>query len=162
VEFCRKLSALPDEQKLGRTYRLPTEAEWEYACRGKSAAYQVFHFGNALTAEDANFDGNQPYPEDARKGVCLQRTSAVGSYKPNAFGLYDMHGNVWQWCQDKLGPYDASQRIDPTGPEQGAIRVWRGGSWNLAGSQCRSAARHADGPETRYPISGFRVVGVFP
>jgi formylglycine-generating enzyme required for sulfatase activity/serine/threonine protein kinase len=162
VEFCRKLSALPDEVKAGRTYRLPTEAEWEYACRGRSPAYQVFHVGNTLTSEDANFDGGNPYPEDARKGVSLQRTTRVGSYKPNAFGLYDLHGNVWQWCQDWLGPYDTFQRIDPIGPERGGIHVWRGGSWNLGASHCRSASRHGDGPDTRYPLSGFRVVGVWP
>jgi serine/threonine-protein kinase len=162
VEFCRRLSALPEEKKAGRTYRLPTEAEWEYACRGKSGTYQVFHTGNTLTSDDANFDGNNPLPQDAKKGPYLQRTSLVGSYKPNAFGLYDMHGNVWQWCQDWLGPYDASRRIDPMGPDRGNIRVWRGGSWNLSAANCRSASRHADGPETRYPISGFRVVGMWP
>src|SRR5262249_6612688 len=97
VEYCRKLSAQAEERKTGRKYRLPTEAEWEYACRAGTRA--AFHFGDSLSAKQANFNGHFPYG-GAEKGSYLRKTSKVGSYRPNAWGLYDMHGNVAEWCSD--------------------------------------------------------------
>src|SRR5262245_29442913 len=94
VEFCRRLSALEPEMAAGRVYRLPTEAEWEYACRGGASGYHVFHYGSSLTSTQANFDGDYAY--GAAPGPYLGRTSKAGSYEPNAFGLFDMHGNVWE------------------------------------------------------------------
>src|SRR5262249_11502444 len=93
VTFCRKLSALPEEKRLGRAYRLPTEAEWEHACRAGASASLPFHFGSQVSSTEANFFGGEPYG-GAAKGPYLSRTAPVGSYKPNAWGLYDMHGNV--------------------------------------------------------------------
>ena len=90
-EFCKRLSARDEEEKAGRSYRLPSEAEWEYACRGGTTT--AFHFGESLSARDANFNGNFP-SSDAEKGPYLRKTAKVGSYEPNAFGLHDMHGNV--------------------------------------------------------------------
>jgi formylglycine-generating enzyme required for sulfatase activity len=146
VEFCKKLSALPAEQEVGRIYRLPSEAEWEYACRGRVASYQVFHFGSSLSSEQANFRGTMPYGE-AAKGPWLERTCKVGSYKPNAFGLFDMHGNVWEWCADSY-EYEGDQ----------SFRVRRGGSWGDGGEQCRSAIRLRRAPDDRRWNLGFRIV----
>jgi formylglycine-generating enzyme required for sulfatase activity/serine/threonine protein kinase len=161
VEFARRLSALPTEAISGRTYRLPTEAEWEYACRGGAPAYQVFHFGDSLYSKQANFDGNHPYG-CAEVGPNLGRTCEVGSYPSNGFGLYDMHGNVWEWCQDWYdhGYYAASPRRDPQGPQQGSLRVIRGGGWEDEGAGCRSAVRYGGEPEWRARFSGFRVVAM--
>jgi formylglycine-generating enzyme required for sulfatase activity len=144
VEFCKKLSALPAEQGAGRTYRLPSEAEWEYACRGRPSAYQVFHVGNRLSSEQANFRGTEPYG-GAAKGPWLERTCKVGSYKPNAFGLFDMHGNVWQWCSDRY-LYEGN-------PD---FRVRRGGSWGDSGDHCRSAIRLRRAPDDHRWNLGFR------
>jgi formylglycine-generating enzyme required for sulfatase activity/WD40 repeat protein/endonuclease YncB( thermonuclease family) len=144
VEFCKKLSALPAEQKAGRRYRLPSEAEWEHACRGGSSSYQVFHFGDSLSSAQANIRGLGPYG-GAAKGPWLERTCKVGSYKPNAFGLYDMHGNVWEWCQDWYAKGDEA-------------RVRRGGCWIVSGNECRSATRRRRVPDDRRFNLGFRVV----
>ena len=138
--FCRKLSKLPEEQTENRVYRLPTEVEWEYAARAGTTT--PFHFGKALGSARANFDGNYPYGGAAR-GPNLERTCAVGSYPPNPFGLYDMHGNVDEWCSDVHGNhYD------------GYGRMLRGGSWWFGARFCR-AAYTAD-PGSRN-CSGFRV-----
>jgi formylglycine-generating enzyme required for sulfatase activity len=99
TEFCKKLSALEKEQAAKRLYGLPTEAQWEYACRGGARESTPFHFGRSLSSTQANFNGDYPY-EGAPKGQYLVKTASVGSYKPNDFGLYDMHGNVWEWCAD--------------------------------------------------------------
>ena len=154
VEFCKKLSA-----KEGRTYRLPTEAEWEYACRAGTTT--LFHFGSTLNGGKANVDGNFPYGTE-EKGPYLKRTTTVGSYSLNAFGLYDMHGNVWEWCQDWYGKdyYDKSPTTDPTGPSSGSSRVLRGGSWGNHPSLARSANRARRTPFFRNINYGFRVVRV--
>jgi uncharacterized protein (TIGR02996 family) len=156
VEFCRKLSNRPAEKVAGRIYRLPTEAEWEYACRGGANSSSPFFFGDSLSSTQANFDGNHPYG-GAAKGPHLQRTSPVGSYKPNAFGLFDMHGNVWEWCQDW---YDEnySKQSPRQGPQNGSYPMLRGGSWDDGAHYCRSAGRDRAGPGHRCSNIGFRVV----
>jgi formylglycine-generating enzyme required for sulfatase activity/predicted Ser/Thr protein kinase len=157
VEFCRRLSGRPEEQRQGRVYRLPTEAEWEYACRAGTTT--PFHGGGALSSAEANFNGNHPYG-GAPKGPNLQRTSPAGAYPANAFGLCDMHGNVWQWCNDWYDPgyYAAAPRSDPPGPDRGELRVLRGGAWILKASNCRAATRDKLAPGARSSWVGFRVV----
>jgi formylglycine-generating enzyme required for sulfatase activity len=163
--FCDTLSKLPEEKRAGRVYSLPTEAQWEYACRGRANALAPFNVGQTLSSAQANFDGNHPFGARAAKGPNLERTTAVGSYAPNDFGLYDMHGNVAEWCADwyDANYYNLSPLKDPQGPDSGTLRVLRGGSWLDDGKDCRAPARRASTPETarltanRY---GFRVVCV--
>jgi formylglycine-generating enzyme required for sulfatase activity len=144
--FCKKLSALPAEKGARRVYRLPTEAQWEYACRaGTTTAY---HFGKTLAASQANFSGRG-----------MGRTCKVGSYKPNAWGLFDMHGNVWQFTADwhDTNYYKVSPRKDPPGPKAGAYRVVRGGSCNNPSPHCRAAFRTFVPPTATSYVIGFRV-----
>jgi formylglycine-generating enzyme required for sulfatase activity/outer membrane protein assembly factor BamB len=156
VEFCRRLSQLPAEKQAGRVYRLPTEAEWEYACRAGTRT--AFAFGDALSSRQANFDGNYP-SGGAPKGPFLARPTEVGSYAPNAWGLYDLHGNVWEWCADWYGRtyYRESPTDDPPGPPSGSARVIRGGEWYGDARDCRSAFRYADLPTGVFYVMGFRV-----
>ncbi len=158
VAFCEALSALPAERKAQRVYRLPTEAEWEYACRAGTASAAPFHFGGSLSSRQANFDGSKPYGGAVRDRN-LRRTSAVGSYPANAFGLYDMHGNVWEWCADWFGDryYQDSPAQDPPGPEGGETRILRGGSFYYIASSCRAAIRFGRRPDSRSNLDGFRV-----
>ncbi len=159
VQFCRKLSEMAEEKKHGLVYRLPTEAEWEYSCRGGANRSTPFHFGATLSSTQANFDGNHPYG-GAAKGPYLQRTTTVDSYPPNAWGLFDMHGNIREWCQDwyDWDYYENSPVNDPQGPEMGEARVLRGGSWFLPSRYCRSAVRFWVAPGDRVYLFGFRVV----
>jgi formylglycine-generating enzyme required for sulfatase activity/predicted Ser/Thr protein kinase len=159
VAFCRMLSDLTQERRRGRIYRLPTEAEWEYACRGGAMGSEPFHFGTSLASSQANFNGNHPYG-GAPQGPYLERTTTVGSYPANGFGLFDMHGNVWEWCLDWYGEYprQAGPLRDPVGPRNGLRRVMRGGAWNYTGKSCRSAVRNGLIPGNRYKMVGFRVV----
>lgn len=146
VEFCKKLSELPEEKKAGRVYRLPTEAEWEYACRaGSNTAYSFGKSARSL-GDYASFKGNSN-----------QQTHPVGEKKANAWGLYDMHGNVWEWCSDWYGEYPTGTVTDPIGPQEGPDRVFRGGGWLLVATDCRSANRYRDVPSFRSSINGFRV-----
>jgi uncharacterized protein (TIGR02996 family) len=140
LAFCERLSSRPEERRAGRRYRLPTEAEWEYACRAGTSG--VFYHGESLSSDQANFDGNYPYG-GAGRGRYLKRTCPVGEYPPNAFGLHDMLGNVWEWCADWFGEtyYQQSPKSDPAGPPGGESRVLRGGSWIDAGWHCRCADR---------------------
>jgi formylglycine-generating enzyme required for sulfatase activity len=150
-EFCRHLS-----QRDGVMYRLPTEAEWEYACRAGTTT--AFHFGNVLNGQEANVDGNYPYGTSS-KGPHLKRTTSVGSYSANNFGLFDMHGNVWEWCADWYDEsyYGNSPVEDPAGAASGSHRVLRGGSWLSYARRCRSAFRDVNTPDNRYDYLGFRV-----
>jgi formylglycine-generating enzyme required for sulfatase activity len=168
VEFCRKLSEVPAEKEAGRVYSLPTEAQWEYACRAGTST--PFHYGEQLSSKEANFDGNTPYlkREDVIKGVdpatiagpYLKRTTPVGSYKPNAWGIYDMHGNVWEWCSDWFSPvyYKNSPEADPGGPDKGSKKASRGGGWYYFAAGCRSASRYERAPGRKRNTEGFRVV----
>ena len=163
--FCKKLSARPEEVAAGRKYRLPTEAEWEYACRAGTKT--AFHFGDTLSSREANFNGNYPYG-GAEKGKYLRVTAKVGSYEPNAFGLHDMHGNVAEWCADWYDPkgYANAEDEDPLGPPFGAhsddygnfYLVVRGGSWLDDARACRSAYREKAMHRNTYKLIGFRVV----
>jgi formylglycine-generating enzyme required for sulfatase activity len=158
VEFCRRLSEQPQERQAGRRFRLPTEAEWEYACRAGTT--QPFAYGPALTADLANFDSTGAYGGPSAPAPA--RTTPVGSFAANNFGLHDMHGNVWEWCADWYGhdSYGRSPRHAPLGPETGSYRVVRGGSWRNHGATCRAAYRNAYRPVHRDFATGFRVVAV--
>jgi formylglycine-generating enzyme required for sulfatase activity len=139
-------------------YRLPTEAEWEYCCRGGRPPSQPFGIGegSTLSSREANFNGNYPYG-GADKGPYLESTCRVGSYKANALGLLDMHGNVWEWCADWYGPYPVRDVTNPTGPAEGSDRVFRGGSWLYYAWSCRAADRSRYTLSFRNGILGFRL-----
>ncbi len=157
VDFCRRLSAVPEERSAKRVYRLPTEAEWEYACRAGTTT--PFSVGVGLSSEQANFDGNFPLGGAAR-GLFAEKTLPAGSYTPNNYSLCDMHGNVWEWCADWLHSdyYGVSPKRNPQGPSGGVFRVLRGGSWRSQAVTCRSAYRNGLGPKSRDRCTGFRVV----
>ena len=158
VAYCKALSA-----KTGKVYRLPTEAEWEYACRAGSRT--PFNTGENLTTGQANYNGNYPYNGNP-KGVYRQKTVPVNSFAPNAWGLYNMHGNVYEWCSDWYGAsyYDECKMkgivTNPAGPATGSYRVLRGGSWYYDAVPCRSAYRDDDTPGFRNGHVGFRLVFV--
>lgn len=134
--------------------RLPTEAEWEYACR--VGTITPFYTGNNLTTSQSNYDGDTPYNHNA-KGESREKTISVGNFTPNEWGLYDMHGNVSEWCSDWYGDYSTEAQINPKGPVSGARRVARGGSWIFNARRCRSADRSADFPDDRTCYRGFRL-----
>jgi formylglycine-generating enzyme required for sulfatase activity len=145
VEFCRKLS-----DKEGKTYRLPTEAEWEYACRaGATTAYSFGDDADQLR-ESGWFDKNA---WDAGE----RYAHAVGLKRANAFGLHDMHGNVWEWCSDWYGDYPTGHVTDPQGPTTGVKRVFRGGCWSSVSAFCRSAYRYTYAPSYRDALVGLRL-----
>jgi formylglycine-generating enzyme required for sulfatase activity/tetratricopeptide (TPR) repeat protein len=152
-EFCRKLSKLT-----GRTFRLPTEAEWEYACRAGTTT--PFAFGDMISTGQANFNSQWPAsgPWPPHLGVYRAQTTPVGKYPPNAWGLYDMHGNIWEWCRDKKRPYPGDQEevVDPV-YSSGVRRAVRGGSWINQPVLCRSACRCCGAPGARLDILGCRV-----
>jgi formylglycine-generating enzyme required for sulfatase activity len=140
-------------------YRLPTEAEWEYACR--AGTFTPFSTGNNITTDQANFDGNFPFNNNDR-GAYRASTSPVGSFAPNPWGLYDMHGNVFEWCWDWYGVYPSKAETDPIGAAFGTGRVIRGGSWTDDGHFLRSATRNSANPSFRYIFGGFRLVRCVP
>jgi formylglycine-generating enzyme required for sulfatase activity len=143
--FCRRLA-----ERTGKTFRLPTEAEWEYACRAGTTT--PFHFGATISTEQANYDATSTHGS-GKKGVNRQQTTPVGSFPANAWGLFDMHGNVWEWCADWYGPYPESDLKDPLFINKRAARVLRGGSWADAPRGCRSACRH-------WLAHGHRIINV--
>jgi len=148
--FCRTLSS-----RSGLVASLPTEAQWEYACRAGTAT--PFSFGATISTDQANYNGNYTYGS-GRKAAYREKTTSVGSFPANAWGLCDMHGNVFEWCADRYGTYPAGPRTDPTGATSGSIRVIRGGSWGGDPEFCRSAYRGDRGPTGRGSGLGFRVV----
>ena len=135
--------------------RLPTEAEWEYAAR--SGTSTPFNTGNILTSSQANYDGNNPY-NDNEKGEYRKKTLPVGSFAANGYGLFDMHGNVWEWCSDLYGTYSSTPQTDPKGATSGKTRVRRGGGWNDYARRCRSAYRDNVSPAYRDYSIGIRLV----
>ncbi|MBD2360448.1 formylglycine-generating enzyme family protein [Anabaena minutissima FACHB-250] len=153
VEFCQKLS-----QKTGRTYRLPSEAEWEYACRAGTTT--PFYFGETITTDLVNYDGNYPYGS-APKGEYRQQTTNVGIFPPNSFGLYDMCGNIWEWCLDVYNDNYQGATTDGSAWLNGRdknSKLLRGGSWYHFSWHCRSANRpYLIHTFRNYPV-GFRVV----
>ncbi|RMF69814.1 MAG: hypothetical protein D6742_01740 [Cyanobacteria bacterium J069] len=157
IEFCDRLS-----QHTGKTYRLPSEAEWEYACRAGTT--DPFHLGDTLRSDLANYNATYTYGNGAA-GVYRQATTEVGSFGVNAFGLADMHGNVYEWCLDHWHPtYERSPTDGSAWITEGddCYRLVRGGSWNYIPAFCRSAFRSRNTPRFRSYTVGFRVVGVFP
>ena len=149
VKFCEKLSELPAEKKAGYIYRLPTDAEWEYACR--AGTNTQFSFGDiGPVMKEYGW-----YSDNAES-----ETQVVGQKKPNPWGLYDMHGNVWEWCQDWYAEFPRKPATDPTGPKSGKDRVVRGGSYNYASKDCTSSSRKPFNPVDRLKNVGFRVVRV--
>jgi formylglycine-generating enzyme required for sulfatase activity len=158
--FARELTRLRADKFV---YRLPTEAEWEYACRGGRPFTHPFGIGDghSLSSREANFDGKYPYGA-AAEGKYLEQTSRVGSYAANPLGLFDMHGNVWEWCADRFGPYPRDEVSNPTGAVKSPHRVLRGGGWINLGKYCRAAFRRGDEPGERNDALGFRLARTIP
>jgi formylglycine-generating enzyme required for sulfatase activity len=156
--FCRMLSERAEERAAGRSYRLPTEAEWEYAARAGTSV--PFAFGASFNATHGNFDSAYPYEEEAEPVAGAGRTTPVTRYPSSAWGLHDMHGNVWEWCADWYGEsyYATLPLRNPPGPQSGKLRVLRGGSWKNQATACRAAYRNALAPHQRDSATGFRVV----
>ena len=148
-EFLRRLNARGE----GR-FRLPTEAEWEYACRaGTTTAYA---FGERLSTDEANYDGRYPLPGQ-EQGIYRERTTRVGSFRPNPWGLYDLNGNVWEWCEDEYCPYPDQPVRDPLGRCGSTLQVIRGGSWYFGADSARCALRYTHEPQLLGFSIGFRV-----
>jgi formylglycine-generating enzyme required for sulfatase activity len=148
-EFIKKLRA-----KDKKPYRLPTEAEWEYCCRARTTT--PFHFGQTISTDQANYNGNFSYG-DGKIGEARRKTTPVGSFPANAFGLYDMHGNVYQWCQDWYDDFSQKEVADPQGPEKGKGRVMRGSCFYAHPRECRSACRTWVDAEATFRSFGLRV-----
>jgi len=155
VEFCQKLSV-----KAKRQFRLPSEAEWEYACRAGTTT--PFYFGDTISTDQANYNGNHIYGS-GKKGEYREKTTDVSSFPPNAFGLHDMHGNVWEWCLDHYhssyqgASTDGHAWVDKDA-KSSTSRLIRGGSWNYFPRFCRSAFRIGIAPDGTDDVIGFRVV----
>ena len=154
--FLGRLNALVPGLDAG----LPSEAQWENACRAGTTT--PFSFGKNIMPEQVNYDGTYPYPypyPDAKgkRGLNRMCTVPVKSLPPNPWGLYEMHGNVFEWCADWYGNYPKGSQTDPSGPPEGVRRVLRGGSWCVNGRYCRAAGRYRDGPGYRGHDFGFRL-----
>jgi formylglycine-generating enzyme required for sulfatase activity len=137
-----------------KPYRLPTEAEWEYSCRAGTTT--PFYFGGTISTEQANYSGTLAYG-NGKKGIDREKTTPVGRFPPNPWGLYDMCGNLHQWCQDWLGEYPENEVVDPQGPKKGRERVCHGGGWYSGPNDCRSAYRGRAEPSDRGSGIGFRL-----
>ena len=148
-DFLAKLNTTQSDSK----YSLPTEAQWEYACRAGSST--PFNSGENINPEQVNYHGAYPY-NNGEKGAYRRKTIAVKTFVPNDWGLYQMHGNVLEWCSDWFGNYSSYQMTDPEGPADGATRVLRGGSWFIGARRCRSAFRGRREPADRGDNIGFR------
>jgi formylglycine-generating enzyme required for sulfatase activity len=157
AEFCRKLSDLPEEKAAGRSYRLPSEAQWEYACRAGSTGRFTFSLGGSAISREAEERELLDYGWFVGNAGGI--THPVGLKRANAWGLYDMHGNVWEWCDDRYDKeyYTSSPPDDPGGPGGGPTRVARGGGWYFPAWRCRSAFRGGVGPGRKDLDWGFRV-----
>ncbi len=159
-EYIHKLTVLYAGDNI--MFRLPTESEWEYACRASTIT--PFYTGDALTTHQANYNGTRPY-EKCPPGSYLNRPTNVASYPSNEWGIYDMHGNVWEWCSDFYSTdyyercVEKGMVTNPQGPMDGTRRVLRGGSWGSGPMGCRSALRGSGNPWNRHR-RGFRVIGV--
>jgi formylglycine-generating enzyme required for sulfatase activity len=154
IAFCQRVST-----QLNQSFTLPSEAQWEYACRGQASIYTPFYFGETITPEFVNYDGEHTYG-NAPKGKYRKETTAVGSFPPNNFGLCDMHGNVWEWCLDTWHDNYAGAPIDGSAwqsQNENDNRVLRGGSWDFNPRYCRSAYRDNYGPVIQSNYFGFRV-----
>jgi formylglycine-generating enzyme required for sulfatase activity len=149
-EFIIKLNKMESTNK----YRLPTEAEWEYSCRAGTKT--PYFTGDCISTDQANYHGNYT-TKDCPRGQYRRKTIKAGSFRPNAWGLYDMHGNVWEWCQDWYGEYPTGPITDPKGPDKAQYRVLRGGSWNVGAKVTRSAHRYWSYPGISGYDIGFRV-----
>lgn len=145
-------------------YRLPTEAEWEYSCRAGSE--EAFSWGPKIDCSRAMYGNSlkqSECKEHAKKlGIKDEGPAPVKSYPPNRWGLYDMHGNVWEWCGDWYAPYPVTAVVDPQSPDSGDAKIRRGGSWFSSGKKCRSANRAHGHPGSKYKNSGFRLVMEVP
>ena len=152
-DFIRELNRLTEAR-----FGLPSEAQWEYACRAGTRT--AFSFGDTIDSTQVNFNGNHPYR--SKKSEYRATTIAVTSLPANPWGLYEMHGNVWEWCEDWYGAYESRSQttpmIDPQGAVKGGDRVLRGGSWYGIGRDCRSADRDGNWPDFRYFDVGFRLL----
>ncbi|MEM9275917.1 MAG: SUMF1/EgtB/PvdO family nonheme iron enzyme [Cyanobacteria bacterium P01_F01_bin.143] len=156
VEFCQRLS-----KQTGKEYRLPSEAQWEFACRATTTT--PFYYGETITDKLANYNASKIYASEP-KGEHRKETTTVGNFRPNTFGLCDMHGQAWEWCQDDFhkdyggAPIDGRAWISGVGSK----KVIRGGSWLFIPNFCRSALRYDDARDVRYSSLGFRVICVAP
>ena len=172
VEFCNKLSDRDDLTRAYRVkgkrvtwdrsaigYRLPTESEWEYACRAGSTT--PFHFGGNITPDQVNYDGDDPL-SGGREGQDRRRTVSAGSLPANTWGLHEMHGNVYEWCWDWYGDFPSGSVTDPIGLSSGDHRVKRGGAWSVNAQYCRSANRNINDPDKRYNALGLRLARSMP
>lgn len=155
-DFCVRLNnKFEDKLPKGYQFDLPTEAQWEYACRaGRKTAY---FWGNSCNGTEASCDGNYPCGRTTAKGPYSKGTTDVGTYEPNDWGFYDMHGNVYEWCRDWYNDDYGEDAIDPVGPSSGSFRVIRGGSWLSHAQRCRSAYRNYLSPDYRNGNFGFRL-----